>query len=355
MCYDRRQKGGNDMRTESTGSPPFLAGKRVLVTGGGGSIGSELCRQAAAQHPDSLAILEISENGAWDIQQELWRQYGSTLPFRVEIGSIRDRARLAQLMRDLRPDLVLHAAAHKHLPLLENNPQEAVKNNVFGTLNVLEAAGEAGCGRFVLISSDKAVHPTNVMGATKRLCEMIVQAMAKTSKTRFVAVRFGNVIASAGSVIPLFRQQIAAGGPVTITDRRMTRYFLSIPDAASLVLEAARIAEGGEIFVLDMGKPVSILALAEHMIREAGLTPWTEVPIVFTGLRPGEKLSEELFTSEEELSATRIGGILRTQPTSTSPAALSEALALLSRSLDASPDKVREALMAAVPEYRPAQ
>ncbi|HIT08345.1 MAG TPA: polysaccharide biosynthesis protein [Candidatus Merdivicinus faecavium] len=353
MCYDRRQKGGNDMRTESTGSPPFLAGKRVLVTGGGGSIGSELCRQAAAQHPDSLAILEISENGAWDIQQELWRQYGSTLPFRVEIGSIRDRARLAQLMRDLKPDLVLHAAAHKHLPLLENNPQEAVKNNVFGTLNVLEAAEEAGCGRFVLISSDKAVHPTSVLGATKRLTERMVEV--PHGGMICSAVRFGNVIGSAGSVIPLFRQQIAAGGPVTITDRRMTRYFLSIPDAASLVLEAARIAEGGEIFVLDMGKPVSILALAEHMIREAGLTPWTEVPIVFTGLRPGEKLSEELFTSEEELSATRIGGILRTQPASTSPAALSEALALLSRSLDASPGKVREALMAAVPEYRPAQ
>ncbi len=339
------------MRTEATETPSFLTGKRVLVTGGGGSIGSELCRQAAAQHPAALAILEISENSAWDIQQELWRQYGSTLPFRIEIGSIRDAARLHQLMRDLRPDLVLHAAAHKHLPILEHNPQEAVKNNVFGTWNTLKAAEEAGVSRFVVISSDKAVHPASVLGATKRLTERMVEV--PHGKMVCSAVRFGNVIDSAGSVMPLFRQQIAAGGPVTVTDRRMTRYFMSIPDAAALVLEAARITEGGEIFVLDMGKPLSILALAEHMIREAGLTPWTEIPIVFTGLRPGEKLTEELLTSEEELTATRTGGILRTQPAAPDPAGLERALALLAHSIEGSPDGVREALKAAVPEYRP--
>lgn len=329
----------------------FLTGRRVLVTGGGGSIGSELCRQAAAQHPASLTVFDFNENNAYAIQQQLWRQYGSALDFRVEIGSVRDRERMFRLMREQRPEIVLHAAAHKHVPLMEHNPQEAVKNNVFGTLYTLEAAQQVGVERFVLISSDKAVRPSSVMGATKRLTERMMER--PYGGMICTAVRFGNVIDSAGSVIPLFKEQIAAGGPVTVTDRRMTRYFMTIPDAAALVLEAARIAEGGEVFVLDMGEPVSILALAEHLIRESGHTPWTEIPIVFTGLRPGEKLAEELLTGEEKLTATRSGGILRTHPAALVDGELERALQLLEKSLDGTADDVRAALAEAVPEYCP--
>ncbi|MGI5893330.1 MAG: UDP-N-acetylglucosamine 4,6-dehydratase family protein [Candidatus Merdivicinus sp.] len=339
------------MYSEKSDPIPYLNGKRVLVTGGGGSIGSELCRQAAAQHPANLTIFEINENNAYAIQQELWRQYGSSLPFTVEIGSIRDEARISQLMLDCKPDLVLHAAAHKHVPLMEQNPQEAVKNNIFGTYYTLEAAQKAGVQRFVLISSDKAVRPSSVMGATKRFTERMVEH--SYGSMICTAVRFGNVIGSAGSVIPLFQQQIADGGPVTVTDRRMTRYFMTIPDAASLVLEAAHIAEGGEIFVLDMGEPVSILALAEHLIREAGKVPWTEIPIVFTGLRPGEKLNEELLTGEEKLTATRSGGILRTQPSPAASFPLEEHLRCLQNAINGSPQEIRAVLQAAIPEYQP--
>lgn len=328
---------------------PFFAGKRILITGGGGSIGSELCRQAAQQHPERLILFDINENNAYTVQQQLWRQYGSTLRLEVEIGSIRDSERIRQLMEEYHPHVVLHAAAHKHVPLMEHNPHEAVKNNIFGTLHVLLAAQAAGVERFVLISSDKAVRPTSVMGATKRMTERMMEQ--KRDGMICTAVRFGNVIGSAGSVIPLFQEQIAAGGPVTITDRRMTRYFMTIPEAASLVLQAASIAEGGEIFVLDMGEPVSILALAEHLIRESGHIPWEEIPIVFTGLRPGEKLSEELLTGEEKLSATRCGGILRTQPDPLPEEELRKHLETLRSSLSGTDEDVRRALKEAVPEY----
>ena len=328
---------------------PYFSGKRVLITGGGGSIGSELCRQVAQQHPELLVLFDINENNAYAVQQQLWRQYGSTLQLEVEIGSIRDSERIRQLMEEYHPHIVLHAAAHKHVPLMEHNPHEAVKNNVFGTLHVLLAAREAGVERFALISSDKAVRPTSVMGATKRLTERMMEQ--RSGGMICTAVRFGNVIGSAGSVIPLFQEQIAAGGPVTITDRRMTRYFMTIPDAASLVLQAASIAEGGEIFVLDMGEPVSILALAEHLIRESGHIPWEEIPIVFTGLRPGEKLTEELLTGEEELTATRCGGILRTQPNPFPEGELKRLLETLRASLAGTDEDVRRALHEAVPEY----
>ena len=282
----------------------YLQGKTILVTGGGGSIGSELCRQIAGHQPKLLIIFDIYENNAYDIQQELKELYPQ-LNLLVLIGSVRNVSRISQVMRDYRPEIVFHAAAHKHVPLMEDSPNEAIKNNVFGTLNTARAAAEYGVRRFVMISTDKAVNPTNIMGASKRLCEMIIQMMDKTSPgTDFVAVRFGNVLGSNGSVIPLFRTQIAAGGPVTVTDRNIVRYFMTIPEAVSLVLQAGAYAKGGEIFVLDMGEPVKILGLAENMIRLSGLTPYEDIDIVFTGLRPGEKLYEEMLMKEEGLKNT---------------------------------------------------
>ena len=278
--------------------------KVVLVTGGGGSIGSELCRQIAAGRPKRLIIVDIYENSAYSIQQELLRRYGSGLDLEVFIASVRDSKKMDALFERLRPDVVFHAAAHKHVPLMEDSPEEAVKNNVFGTYNVAVSAQKYGAERFVLISTDKAVNPTNVMGATKRLCEMIVQALAQKSNTKFVAVRFGNVLGSNGSVIPLFKEQIAAGGPVTVTHPDIVRYFMTIPEAVSLVLEAGEMGEGGEIFVLDMGKPVKILDLAENLIKLSGLIPYRDIEIKFTGLRPGEKLYEELLMDEEGVRKT---------------------------------------------------
>lgn len=281
-----------------------IRGKTVLVTGGGGSIGSELCRQVAACSPKRLIIFDIYENNAYAIQQELKGTWPE-LDLVVRIGSVRDKKRVQQIFMEYRPDIVYHAAAHKHVPLMEDSPNEAVKNNVFGTCNVAEAADQYGVGTFVLISSDKAVNPTNVMGATKRVCEMIIQMYARRSKnTKFVAVRFGNVLGSNGSVIPLFRRQIEAGGPVTVTHRDIIRYFMTIPEAVSLVMQAGVYAEGGEIFVLDMGDPVRIDDLARKMIVLSGLEPDVDVKIVYTGLRPGEKLYEELLMSEEGLQKT---------------------------------------------------
>ena len=282
----------------------LLSGRTVLVTGGGGSIGSELCRQIVKYHPKRLVIFDIYENNAYDIQQELLYQYGRELPLSVEIGSVRDPRRLELLFDTYKPDVVFHAAAHKHVPLMETSPQEAIRNNVFGTLNTVRAADAHGVRKFILISTDKAVNPTSVMGASKRLCEMVVQSMAGCSATTFAAVRFGNVLGSNGSVVPLFRRQIAAGGPVTVTDKRIIRYFMTIPEAVSLVLQAGAYAKGGEIFVLDMGDPVKIDTLARNLIRLSGYKPDVDIKIEYTGLRPGEKLFEEKLMAEEGLLKT---------------------------------------------------
>ncbi len=282
----------------------FLTGKVVLVTGGGGSIGSELCRQIARYDPRSLVILDIYENNAYDIQQELRRQYPA-LDLHIEIASVREADKVDYLFRKYHPQIVFHAAAHKHVPLMEDCPEEAIKNNVFGTYHVAQAALRYEVDKFILISTDKAVNPTNVMGASKRLCEMVMQSMYGEGHTQFVAVRFGNVLGSNGSVIPLFKQQLANGGPITLTDRRVIRYFMTIPEAAQLVMQAGAIADGSQVFVLDMGQPVKILALAENLIRLAGYTPYHDVDIIETGLRPGEKLYEELLMNSEHLVATK--------------------------------------------------
>ena len=282
----------------------YVQQQTVLVTGGGGSIGSEICRQIAAHDPKELVILDIYENTTYDLQQELIRAFPG-LKLTVLIGSVRNTHRVEQIFEKYRPDIVFHAAAHKHVPLMEKSPNEAIKNNVFGTLNCARSANKWGTKRFVLISTDKAVNPTNIMGATKRICEMIIQAMARTTQgTEFVAVRFGNVLGSNGSVIPLFRKQIASGGPVTVTDPNIIRYFMTIPEAVSLVLQAGAYAKGGEIFVLDMGEPVKIDDLARNLIKLSGYKPDEDIKIVYTGLRPGEKLYEELLMDEEGLQAT---------------------------------------------------
>ena len=281
----------------------YVSGKVVLVTGGGGSIGSELCRQGASHNPKQLIIFDIYENNAYDIQLELKEKYPD-LDLVVLIGSVRNTHRIETVFEKYRPDIVYHAAAHKHVPLMEDSPNEAIKNNVFGTYKTAKAADKYGTSRFVLISTDKAVNPTNIMGASKRMCEMVVQMMNARSKTDFVAVRFGNVLGSNGSVIPLFKKQIEQGGPVTVTHPDIIRYFMTIPEAVSLVLQAGAYAKGGEIFVLDMGEPMKILDLAKNLIRLSGYTPDVDIPIVFTGLRPGEKLYEELLMNEEGMQDT---------------------------------------------------
>ncbi len=281
----------------------FYRGQTVLVTGGGGSIGSELCRQIAKCAPKKLVIFDIYENNAYDIQQELIRKYGDALDLTVEIGSVRDRERLDVLFRNHTPDIVFHAAAHKHVPLMEQSNGEAIKNNVFGTYNTADMAEKYGVKKFILISTDKAVNPTNVMGATKRMCEMVIRCR-NDSKTAFSAVRFGNVLGSNGSVIPLFNRQIATGGPVTITDKRIVRYFMTIPEASGLVMQAGAMARRGELFVLDMGKPVKIIDLAISMIRFSGYEPYRDIMIEEIGLRPGEKLYEELLVKREGMQKT---------------------------------------------------
>ncbi len=283
----------------------YIKGQNILVTGGGGSIGSELCRQIATLEPKNLIILDIYENNAYEIQQELIMKYGDKLNFEVEIASIRDKDKMEKIFKEKSIDVVFHAAAHKHVPLMETNPEEAVKNNVFGTLNVVRLSDKYNVKRFVQISTDKAVNPTNIMGATKRVCEMIIQQMSKESKTEFVAVRFGNVLGSNGSVIPLFKEQIKHRGPVTVTHPEIIRYFMTIPEAVSLVLTAGGIAKGGEIFVLDMGQPVKIKELAENLIRLSGFIPNKDIMIEYTGLRPGEKLYEELLLDEEGIKKTK--------------------------------------------------
>ena len=283
----------------------FIYGKVCMVTGGGGSIGSELVRQIAKYHPEQIVIVDIYENNAYDIQQELYIEYGDSLNLITLIASVRDCKKMEQIFEEYHPHVVFHAAAHKHVPLMEASPTEAVKNNIFGTLNMVNLSEKYEVEKFVMISTDKAVNPTNVMGATKRCCEMIVQYKSQQgSRTEFVTTRFGNVLGSNGSVIPLFRRQIEAGRPVTVTHPDIIRYFMTIPEAVSLVLEAGAIAKGGEIFVLDMGDPVKITTLAENLIRMYGKVPYRDVEIKFTGLRPGEKLYEELLMDEEGLQKT---------------------------------------------------
>lgn len=296
--------GRDVIRFDNEDVKDLLRDKICMVTGGGGSIGSELCRQIAKFEPKKLIIVDIYENNAYDIQQELLAEY-EKLDLDVRIASVRDFDKMKVLFDIFKPDIVYHAAAHKHVPLMETSPEEAIKNNIIGTYNVASLANMYNVNKFVLVSTDKAVNPTNVMGATKRCCEMIVQYFAqKSKKTEFVAVRFGNVLGSNGSVIPLFEKQIAAGGPVTVTHPDIIRYFMTIPEAVSLILQAGTIACGGEIFVLDMGEPVKILSLAENLIKLHGKVPYTDIPIEFTGLRPGEKLFEELLMSEEGLRET---------------------------------------------------
>lgn len=281
----------------------FVKGKTVLVTGGGGTIGSELCRQIVANNPDRLIIVDIYENGAYELQMELLRNYPKA-DVSVLIGSVRDYDRMEAIFKNNRPDIIYHAAAHKHVPLMEYSPNEAVKNNCKGTLNLVKLADQYHVSRFVLISTDKAVRPTNVMGATKRICEMIIQSYNKMSETEFVAVRFGNVLGSNGSVIPLFLKQIESGGPITLTHREITRFFMTVSEAVALVLQAGLLAKGGEIFVLDMGQPVKIYDLAVNLIRLKGYVPDEDIKIEIVGLRPGEKLYEELLMAEEGLEST---------------------------------------------------
>ena len=296
--------GREPIRTNLDEVMGYIAGKVVLVTGGGGSIGSELCRQIASHQPKQLIIFDIYENTTYDIQLELKKKFPE-LDLVVLIGSVRNTHRVDTIFHDYNPEIVFHAAAHKHVPLMEDSPNEAIKNNVFGTLNVARAAGENGTKRMVLISTDKAVNPTNIMGASKRLCEMVIQGMnRKYENTNYVAVRFGNVLGSNGSVIPLFKKQIAAGGPVTVTDKSIIRYFMTIPEAVSLVLQAGAYAKGGEIFVLDMGEPVRIDDMARNLIKLSGYEPDVDIKIVYTGLRPGEKLFEECLREEEGLQKT---------------------------------------------------
>ena len=328
----------------------YLNGKVILVTGGGGSIGSELCRQIASYVPKQLVILDNYENNAYDIKNELNYKYPN-LKLKVVIANIRDKQRLDSIFNEYRPQVVFHAAAHKHVPLMEDNPSEAIKNNVFGTLNMAECADKYGVLKFILISTDKAVNPTNVMGATKRIAEMIIQATGRYSKTDFAAVRFGNVLGSNGSVIPLFKKQIEQGGPVTVTHPEVTRFFMTIPEAVQLVIQAGAMAKGGEIFVLDMGQPVKIADLARSLIKLSGYKPDEDIKIVFTGLRPGEKLYEELLLEEEGLMATRHDKIFVAKPIFTDFALLKRELEILYGLLTKDAEDVINYIPNIVPAY----
>lgn len=331
-----------------------IKGKTLLVTGGGGSIGSELCRQIAAAGPKQLIIFDMYENNAYEIQQELKRKYGSKLNLTVLIGSVRNTNRVRDIMQTYRPDAVFHAAAHKHVPLMEDSPNEAIKNNVMGTYKTAVAAARAGVKKFVLISTDKAVNPTNIMGASKRLCEMVVQMMNRQCpNTDFVAVRFGNVLGSNGSVIPLFKKQIEAGGPVTVTDKNIIRYFMTIPEAVSLVLQAAHYAKGGEIFILDMGEPVRIDDMARNLIRLSGYTPDVDIKIEYTGLRPGEKLFEELLMAEEGMQETPNKLIHIGKPIEMDDAIFKKKLRQLDEAAFQESDKIKEIVAQVVPTYHP--
>ncbi len=345
----------NPLDINSQSELSFYTGKKVLVTGGGGSIGSELCRQIAKCNPEQIIIFDIYENNAYDIQQELTRKYGDKLDLAVEIGSVRDKERLECIFENYRPDIVFHAAAHKHVPLMEHSAVEAIKNNVMGTYRTADMAEKFGAEKFILISTDKAVNPTNIMGASKRICEMIVQCRVD-SNTSFAAVRFGNVLGSNGSVIPLFKRQIAAGGPVTITDKRIIRYFMTIPEASQLVMLAGAKAQRGELFVLDMGQPVRIYDLAVNMIKLMGYTPNKDIEIKEIGLRPGEKLYEELLMKGESLVATEDKMIFIEKDAPYSRQEVDNKLEVLMQAVDRSrntlsPDNVKAAIKQTVPTF----
>ena len=332
----------------------FIRGKVVMVTGGGGSIGSELCRQIAKSAPEQLIIFDIYENNAYDIQMELKRKHPE-LNLEVLIGSVRNTARLSSVFETYRPQVVFHAAAHKHVPLMEDSPNEAIKNNVFGTYKTATMADRYGVEKFVLISTDKAVNPTNIMGASKRLCEMVVQMMSRKSETDFVAVRFGNVLGSNGSVIPLFKRQIQEGGPVTITHPDIIRYFMTIPEAVSLVLQAGAFAKGGEIFVLDMGQPVKIADMAKNLIRLSGFEPDVDIPIVYTGLRPGEKLYEELLMDEEGLQDTENKLIHIGKPIMMDDEQFCHQLERLRTACESESREIKQIVAEIVPTYHPSK
>ena len=329
----------------------YVEQKVIMVTGGGGSIGSELCRQIAMYNPKQLIIFDVYENNAYEIQQELKRHHPE-LNLVVLIGSVRNTHRMETVFEKYRPDIVYHAAAHKHVPLMEDSPNEAIKNNVFGTYKTAKAASEYGVKRFVLISTDKTVNPTNIMGASKRLCEMIVQSFDKISKTEFVAVRFGNVLGSNGSVIPLFKKQIAEGGPVTVTHKDIIRYFMTIPEAVSLVLQAGAYARGGEIFVLEMGAPVRIDDMARNLIRLSGYTPDVDIKIEYTGLRPGEKLYEELLMAEEGMKETANKLIHIGKPIEMDEETFFDKLAELKEACYNDDESIKEKVQKLVPTYR---
>ncbi|MBQ2897840.1 MAG: polysaccharide biosynthesis protein [Clostridia bacterium] len=331
-----------------------LEGETILVTGGGGSIGSELCRQIAKYNPKRIVVLDIYENNAYDLQNELAEKY-TWLNVSVVIASVRDKKRIEEIIEQYKPRVIFHAAAHKHVPLMEYNPCEAIKNNIFGTYNVAAAANKYGVEKFVMISTDKAVNPTNVMGATKRFCEMIIQSLQPVSKTEYVAVRFGNVLGSNGSVVPLFKRQIENGGPVTVTHKDITRYFMTIPEAAQLVLQASYYANGGEIFVLDMGKPIKIYDLAYNMIKLSGHKPGADIKIEVTGLRPGEKLYEELLIKNPETSKkTANSRIFIEESTFSDLDAIKESFELFEKAIqDNNNEEIRQVLQRYVSTYHP--
>lgn len=343
--------GRDPVKVDLEGIANYVEDKVVLVTGAGGSIGSELCRQIARFQPRLLLLLGHGENSIYTIEMEMRRKFPD-LALESVIADVQDRRRMEDVFRKHRPHVVFHAAAHKHVPLMEKNPSEAIKNNVFGTRNVAECADQFGAERFVLISSDKAVNPTSIMGATKRIAEMFIQSLDKTSSTKFVAVRFGNVLGSRGSVIPRFREQIAMGGPVTVTHPEMIRYFMTIPEASQLVIQAGSYAQGGEIFILDMGQPVKIVDLATDLIRLSGFEPHVDIQIEFSGIRPGEKLYEELLTSEEGLTSTKHNRIFIGKPTNINQAELDFSMKKLERVISGEQEPIKEIVKHLVPTYQ---
>lgn len=346
--------GRDVIELDNKGISALIKDKTVLVTGGGGSIGSELCRKIVKYNPKKLVILDIYENTLYDIELELKANYPKA-KIEAVVASVRDKKRMDEVFEEFNPSIVFHAAAHKHVPLMENNPLEAIKNNIFGTYNVVNSADKYKTDKFVLISTDKAVNPTNIMGASKRVCEMIVQAKNKVSKTEYVAVRFGNVLGSNGSVIPVFKKQIEKGGPVTVTHKDVTRFFMTIPEAVDLILQAVTYANGGEIFVLDMGEPVKIYDLAVSLIKLSGYEPGVDIQIQFTGLRPGEKLYEELLMAEEGLTSTKHNKIFISKPMHMGMKELEEKLNVLNTleyDEEYSKENVKEAMKAIVPTYK---
>lgn len=342
--------GREAVRTDLESIMSYVKDQKVMVTGGGGSIGSELCRQIADDQPKQLIIIDNYENAAYEYQMELGRKHPE-LDVIVLIVSVQNRRKIREIFEQYKPDLVFHAAAHKHVPLMEYSPCEAIKNNVFGTMNVASEANRSGVKRMVLISTDKAVRPTNIMGASKRICEMVIQTYNQRSKTEYVAVRFGNVLGSNGSVVPLFKQQIREGGPVTVTHPDIIRYFMTIPEAVSLVLQAGAYAQGGEIFILDMGEPVKILDLAENMIRLSGLVPGEDIEIKFTGLRPGEKLYEELLIDDDNKKETANKRIFIGQPIKIDEAEFDEKMKELEKATFSEDENIRQVVKKLVPEY----